>query len=299
MPNQPHRNTLCVEEARILEHQAYAGDQYVLRVQAPSCAARAQPGQFAHLTVDPQCAMRRPLSILRASPKAGWLEFLYKAIGSGTRLLAQRQVGDTINLLGPIGQPFQVKEPRPVLIGGGVGMPPMIYLAEQLRRHTPTPLVILGSEVPFPFTPRPSQLLLPGIPPNVIGAMPLLEDWGIPSRLASLQDYPGCYPGYVTELTRHWLDALPPTQRAEVGLYACGPEPMLQAVVQLAAEYQLPVQISLEEYMACATGGCAGCAVPIHTHTGSAMRRVCVDGPVFDGYTVYPPVSLHHNTATQ
>ena len=203
--------------------------------------------------------------------------------------MAQRKVGETINLLGPIGKPFQVREPRPVLIGGGVGMPPMIYLADCLRRQRDQqPLVILGSEVPFPFTPRPSQIVLPGIPAAAIGAMPLLEDWGIASRLASLQDYPGCYNGYVTELTRHWLDALTPAQRAEVGLYACGPEPMLQAVVRLAETYQLPVQVSLEEYMACATGGCAGCAVPIHTADGIKMQRVCVDGPVFDGYTVYP-----------
>ena len=289
MNKKPHRDTLVVEEACILEHQAFPGDQYVVRVQAPEHAARAQPGQFAHITVDPQCAMRRPISIMRASASAGWLDFLYKAVGEGTRLLAQRQVGETLSLLGPIGQPFQVRESRPVMIGGGVGMPPMIFLAERLRRrHDLRPLVILGSEVPFPFTPKPSQIMLPGIPAATIGAMPLLEDWGIASRLASLQGYPGCFNGYVTDLTRHWLEALSPEQRAEVGLYACGPEPMLQAVVRLAEAYQLPVQVSLEEYMACATGGCAGCAVPIHTADGIKMQRVCVDGPVFDGYTVYP-----------
>jgi dihydroorotate dehydrogenase electron transfer subunit len=289
MQHKPHRDTLVVEEARILEHQAFAGDQYIMRVEAPEQAARAQPGQFSHIMVDDHCAMRRPISIMRASAKSGWLDYLYKVVGEGTRLLAQRKVGETLNLFGPIGQPFQVRELRPVLIGGGVGMPPMIYLAESLRRQRDQqPLVILGSEVPFPFSPRPSQIVLPGIPSAVIGAMPLLEDWGIASRLASLQDYPGCYNGYVTELTRHWLDALTPAERAEVGLYACGPEPMLQAVVRLAADYQLPVRISLEEYMACATGGCAGCAVPIQTAEGVQMQRVCVDGPVFDGYAVYP-----------
>ena len=289
MHNKPHRDTLIVEEAYILEHQTFPGDQYVMRVQAPELATRAQPGQFAHITVDPQCAMRRPISIMRASASAGWLDFLYKAVGEGTRLLAQRQVGESLSLLGPIGQPFQIREPRPVLIGGGVGMPPMIFLAERLRhRRDLYPLVILGSEVPFPFSPKPSQIMLPGVPDAVIGAIPLLEDWGIASRLASLQGYPGCFNGYVTDLTRHWLDALSPEQRAEVGLYACGPEPMLQAVVRLAEAYELPVQVSLEEYMACATGGCAGCAVPIHSADGIKMQRVCVDGPVFDGYTVYP-----------
>lgn len=285
------RDTLVVEQAHILAHDAFDGAQYVLRVHAPQHAALAQPGQFVHLQVAPRLPLRRPLSIMRASARAGWMEFLYKAVGEGTRLLAERQVGETLDMLGPVGKPFQVDQPRPVLIGGGVGMPPMIFLAESLRRSPQQPLVILGSEVPFPFQARPSQIMIPGLPPEVIGAMPLLEDWGIASRLASLQAYPGCFQGYVTQLVQCWLDTLTPEQQQEVGLYACGPEPMLQAVVKLAADYQLPVQVSLEEYMACATGGCAGCAVPVHSHAGITMQRVCVDGPVFDGYSIYPELS--------
>ncbi len=285
-----YRGTLIVEQARILAHDAFAGAQHVLRVQAPKQAARAQPGQFVHLQVAPRLPLRRPLSIMRASARAGWLEFLYKAVGEGTRLLAQCQIGDTLDMLGPIGRPFQIRQPRPMLIGGGVGMPPMIFLAESLRRGPQQPLVILGSEVPFPFQARPSQIMVPGMPPEAIGAMPLLEDWGIASRLASLQGYPGCLQGYVTQLVQHWLDALTPIQRQDVGLYACGPEPMLQAVTRLAAEYQLPVQVSLEEYMACATGGCAGCVVPVHGEEGMTMQRVCVDGPIFDGHTIYPDI---------
>ncbi len=189
--------------------------------------------------------------------------------------------------MGPIGNPFQVKAGRPLLIGGGVGMPPMIFLADALRRSDAQPFVILGSEVPFPFTARPSEILVPGMPDGVIGAMPLLEDWGIASRLASLQGYPGCFPGYVTDLARHWLQALDESVRAEVELFACGPHAMLEAVVALAREFRLPVQVSLEEYMACAVGGCAGCVVEVQTESGPAMKRVCVDGPVFDGYSVF------------
>lgn len=286
--HKPHRDTILVEDAKILSHTAFPGDQYVLRVQAPGCAKRTQAGQFAHLTVDAQRPMRRPISIMRVSPDQGWADFLYKAVGEGTRLLAQRKVGETISLMGPIGKPFVVAEKMPLLIGGGVGMPPMICLAEQLRRQKDIrPLVILGSEVPFPFRSKPSQMLLPGMPDGVIGCMPLLEDWGIASRLASLQGYPGCFDGYVTDLARHWLDALPAEQRSAVGVYACGPEPMLHAVVDLAREYQLPVQVSLEEFMACAVGGCAGCVVEVQTEQGPAMQRVCVDGPVFDGMQVY------------
>lgn len=287
MNSKPHRDTILVEDAEILSHEAFPGEQYVLRVRSPGCAARALPGQFAHITVDPQKPMRRPISIMRVSAGEGWVDFLYKAVGEGTTLLAQREVGESINLLGPIGRPFEVKEKRPLLIGGGVGMPPMICIAESLRGGEQEPLVILGSEVPFPFDARPSQIMIPGVPEGVIGAMPLLEDWGIASRLASLQGYPGCYEGYVTDLARHWLDALDETTRSEVGVYACGPHPMLEAVVNMARDYDLPVQVSLEEFMACAVGGCAGCVVEVQTEQGPAMQRVCVDGPVFDGYRVF------------
>lgn len=287
MNDRPHRGTILVEEAEIISHEAFDGDQFVMRLQAPGCAAKALPGQFAHLTVDPQRPMRRPISIMRCSAEDGWVDFLYKSLGEGTQLLARRRPGEHISVLGPIGIPFEIREKRPLLIGGGVGMPPMIFIADSLRNSDRQPFVILGSEVPFPFTPRPSQFVLKGLPEGVIGAMPLLEDWGIPSRLASLQGYPGCHQGYVTDLGRRWLDGLDDAQRAEVGLYACGPHPMLAAVVSLARDYGLPVQVSLEEFMACAVGGCAGCVVEVTTPDGPAMKRVCVDGPVFDGYTVF------------
>lgn len=289
------RDTIYPARAPILAHDGYAGEQYILRLEAPEIAAHAQPGSFVHLQVHPSLLMRRPMSIMRADARAGWIDILYKAHGEGTRLLATRKPGESIELIGPIGVPFKLAgyRPRPVLIGGGVGMPPMIYLAEHMRRKAPDcqPLVILGSEVPFPFKPRPSQILVPGLPPEVIACMPLLEDWGIPSRLCSLQDFAGCHQGYVTDLVRAWLDAQAPRQHAEVELFACGPTPMLKAVASLAHEYGLPCQLSLEEYMACAVGGCAGCTVLVQTDDGPAMKRVCVDGPVFEAASVFPPAS--------
>jgi dihydroorotate dehydrogenase electron transfer subunit len=116
--------------------------------------------------------------------------------------------------------------------------------------------------------------------------MPLLDDWGVPSRLSSLQGYAGCYEGYVTDLARAWLGALSEDERAQVEIFACGPHPMLAATARLANEFGLPCQVSLEEFMACAVGGCAGCAVRINTPQGPAMKRVCVDGPVFDAAAV-------------
>ena len=270
-------------------HDSYPGGQHVLRVRAPECAARALPGSFAHLQCDQSLPMRRPLSIMRTDAEAGWVEFLYKVVGTGTEALSRRVPGETLSMLGPIGQPFVLDESRPrtLLLGGGVGIPPMVFLADSLRQNAHwQPVVLMGSEVPFPFAARPSRFILPGMPDAVIAAMPLLEDWGVASRLASLQGYPGCFEGYITDLARHWLDALDEGQRREVSVYACGPHPMLAAVAALASNYDLPCQVSLEEFMACAVGGCAGCTVEINTATGPAMKRVCVDGPVFDAQAV-------------
>jgi dihydroorotate dehydrogenase electron transfer subunit len=281
------RNTIFVEDALILSHECFDGEQFILRVMAPKCASHATAGQFAHLQCDPQRPMRRPISIMRVSASEGWVDFLYKRLGEGTALLANRKAGESISMFGPIGKPFSVKRSRPLLIGGGVGMPPMIFLAEELKNRGVKPFVILGSEVPFPFTPRPSQHMLEGLPADVIACMPLLDDWGIASRLASQQEFAGCHRGYVTDLARCWLETLSDDQLAEVSLHACGPHPMLEAVVRLAREFGLPVEVSLEEFMACAVGGCAGCVVEVQEETGPEMRRVCVDGPVFDGYRVF------------
>jgi dihydroorotate dehydrogenase electron transfer subunit len=117
--------------------------------------------------------------------------------------------------------------------------------------------------------------------------MPLLEDWGIPSRLASSKGYPGCFEGHVTELARRWLESLTRIECSEVEVFACGPYPMLESVARLARELDLPCQVSLEEFMACAVGGCAGCTVQVETPDGVAMKRVCVDGPVFDARQLF------------
>lgn len=283
-----NRDTIFQEDAVVLSHEEKAGDQFILRLQAPECATHALPGQFVHLTVHPMQPLRRPISIMRVSASEGWVDLLYKMVGTGTQKLSERVVGETISMLGPIGQPFAPTRKRPLMIGGGVGMPPMIFLAEAVRDDKDLqPFVILGSEVPFPFNPQPSQIMVPGLQDSVIAAMPLLDDWGIASRLASLQGFPGCHEGYVTDLARDWLNSLGESARNEVEIFTCGPHPMLEAVVKLAREFDIPVQVSLEEFMACGVGGCAGCVVEVQTENGSAMKRVCVDGPVFDGYKVF------------
>jgi len=296
MSERAHRGTIHVEDAELLSQQEFPGRQFVIRLRAPKCAAAATPGSFAHLSCDAQIPMRRPLSLQRVDRAAGWIEILYKVVGPGLAALSQQPVGTTLSVMGPIGRGFvpTPQRPRALLVGGGVGIPPMIFLAESLKDRRDAqwqPLVLMGSEIPFPFRARPSTILVPGIPDGAIACLPLLDDWGVPSRLATLAGFPGCFDGYVTDLAAAWLSSLDERALAEVEMFACGPTPMLMAAAKVARRFGVPCQVSLEEFMACAVGGCAGCAVPVVTEAGLAMKRVCVDGPVFDANAVFPPAA--------
>ncbi len=290
--NATHRDTIFVEEAHILEQTVFPGPQFVTRLEAPEIAKAAKPGTFAHLTCDPALPMRRPLSIMRAAPTEGWIEFLYKLAGEGLRFLGGSHRGDTINVLGPIGKPFVVHPDRPrvLMLGGGVGIPPMVFLAESLqydRRTDWNPVVFMGSELPFPFEVATAQLALAGMPPEASSTMPLMEELGVPCRLASEAGYEGAGKGFVTDLARAWLKTLDASELSKVEMFSCGPTRMLKAAAKLAREFDVPCQAALEEFMACAVGGCAGCTVLVDTPDGPAMKRVCVDGPVFDASTVH------------
>lgn len=286
MDNKAHRGSIQVLDCQILAHYQFEGDQYILTLDSPEIAKATKPGQFVHITVSDSLAMRRPISIMSVDTDNSTFDLLYKVVGEGTRQLAERKIGEVLSIIGPIGNGFELTDKKlPLLIGGGVGMPPMIAIAQQMKDTNHDPFVILGSEVPFPFTPELSKMGNPC--PNASHTMPLLEEWNIACRLASLQNYKGVFKGYVTDLAREYLNTLSTDELAQVEVYSCGPHPMLEAVAKLAKEYDLPCQVSLEEYMACAVGGCAGCVVEVQTDAGPAMKRVCVDGPVFDATTVF------------
>lgn len=292
-PTKAHRGTIFVCDAEVVQQTVHSDEQFILRVHAPDCARTAVPGSFAHIRCDPDILMRRPLSIMRANAATGDVDFLYKTVGAGLRALSHARAGDSLNLLGPIGNGFSPNagRPRKLMIGGGVGIPPMVFLAEHLRQAgvpLEQSLVLMGSEVPFPFEKISSELTVDGLPAGVTDSMPELEALGIASRLASLQGYDGCYEGYITDLAAEWLQALPDDAIEAVEIFACGPEPMLEAAARVARQFSLPCQLCLEEFMACAVGGCAGCTVPVYTDGEMAMKRVCVDGPVFEARSIYP-----------
>ncbi len=274
--------TIFEEQAEVLAHVTHPGEQFVMRLHAPKTAATAKPGQFVHLRVSAERPLRRPISIMLTDPDRGTVDLLYKAIGDGTRLLSQRKAGDVIPMLGPIGQPFDLSDTakRYVLIGGGVGIPPMVFAADALQGEADC-VLFAGSEIAFPFALKPSTMLLPGVNGNAILSIASLEERGIPCRLASSAGLYGCYAGHVPNLARDYLAALSEPERVRCVLLSCGPHPMLHAVAKLGREFELPTFLSLEEHMACAVGGCAGCVVKTIEHGEEKYRRVCVDGPVF------------------
>ena len=282
-----HRDTISVNDCQVLAHYQFEADQYIITLESKEIADSTRPGQFVHLSVSGMLAMRRPISVMSVDTDNGTFDLLYKIVGEGTKQLADRKIGDVLSVIGPIGNGFELTDRKiPLLIGGGVGMPPMIAIAQKIKDNAYyNPYVILGSEVPFPF--EASQSSLNGFNSSKFYTMPLLEEWRVPCGLASLQDYEGVYKGYVTDLAREYLDSLSSNDLKEVEIFTCGPNPMLEAVSKLSNEYNLPCQASLEEYMACAVGGCAGCVVEVATENGPAMKRVCVDGPVFDAKTVF------------
>ena len=287
-----HRGSIFLEDATVVDQTEFPGEQFILRVAAPESARRAIPGSFAHIQCDPDIAMRRPLSIMRADPDSGIVEFLYKVVGNGLRSLSLVPAGREISILAPIGNGFSPDSDRgsKLMLGGGVGIPPINFLAEQLQQSgfdTSKALVLMGSEVPFPFQTTVSKLPVAGIAEDVSKTMPLLENLNIPTRLASLQGYDGCHRGYVTDLAKLWLAAMPDGARDDIEMFACGPEPMLHAAAMVAKEFSIPCQLCLEEFMACAVGGCAGCTVPVYAAGTVSMKRVCVDGPVFAADTIY------------
>jgi dihydroorotate dehydrogenase electron transfer subunit len=241
-------------EAEILTHKRF-GPYAHLSLRAPDLARRARPGQFVTIRVRGEGApfWRRPFSICRAAGQN--IELLIKGIGPGSQLLCTCRPGETLDVVGPLGQGFALtgQEPR-VLVGGGYGMAPLLFLAERLLASGQKVDVLLGGRS------EADLLLRHHFRKLKIKTACATEDGSLGK----------CGP--VTELLEKRL-----RQQAKVKVAACGPKGMLAAVAKLAGQYGVQAEASLEEVMACGLGVCNGCVVK----SGGIYRRVCKDGPVF------------------
>ena len=286
-----NKDIIFEEKAEIVDQVKFEADQFVTIVKAEKSSQTAKPGQFAFVECGGDTLLRRPLSYLRSSKEDGTVEFMYKTVGHGLESLSQLKKGDEIKIMGPIGNGFTVPSGKKsaILIGGGVGIPPVLFMGEEIKKiNGGIDLVaFFGSEIPFPFETCDSDLVMPGLDLSVNKTIDDMEKLGIPCRLSSQAGYEGCHSGYVTELAKSFIETLSDGEKTETIIYACGPESMLKAVAKLAKDDQLDCVLSLEEYMACAIGGCAGCTVKVLEDGHERMKRVCVDGPVFDAEQLY------------
>ena len=286
-----NKDIIFEEKAEIVDQVKFEADQFVTIVKAEKSSQTAKPGQFAFVECGGNTLLRRPLSYLRSSKEDGTVEFMYKTVGHGLESLSQLKKGDEIKIMGPIGNGFAIPSGKKsaILIGGGVGIPPVLFMGEEIKKiNGGIDLVaFFGSEIPFPFETCDSDLVMPGLDFSVNKTIDDMEKLGIPCRLSSQVGYEGCHLGYVTELAKSFIETLSDGEKTETIIYACGPESMLKAVAKLAKDDQLDCVLSLEEYMACAIGGCAGCTVKVLEDGHERMKRVCVDGPVFDAEQLY------------
>lgn len=286
-----NKDIIFEEKAEIVDQVKFEADQFVTIVKAEKSSQTAKPGQFAFVECGGDTLLRRPLSYLRSSKEDGTVEFMYKTVGHGLESLSQLKKGDEIKIMGPIGNGFTIPSGKKsaILIGGGVGIPPVLFMGEEIKKiNGGIDLVaFFGSEIPFPFETCESDLVMPGLDFSVNKTIDDMEKLGIPCRLSSQAGYEGCHLGYVTELAKSFIETLSDGEKTETIIYACGPESMLKAVAKLAKDDQLDCVLSLEEYMACAIGGCAGCTVRVLEDGHERMKRVCVDGPVFDAEQLY------------
>lgn len=246
----------------------FIGSYRSLTLVAPRIAERARPGQFITLAVEGgNTLLRRPFSIYEVSRHGGGgtVSVVYNVIGQGTRWLAERTRHDPIDVVGPLGNGFPLpQESVPcLLVGGGYGAAPLLYLANRLRRE--------GCRVDVIFGAATGDRLF-----NAIEAKRLAA-----SATFTTDDGSSGLRGRVTDP----FDAVVERAGTKV-VYACGPMPMLRAVAAAAADRGLPCQVAVEESMACGVGVCMTCIVPIHTDAGVRNLRACYEGPVFLGRRV-------------
>jgi len=289
--------------------EATAGCFYLL-LENETLAGEALPGQFLHLRIAARSLtpfLRRPFSIAGALPGKGLLQVLFRVVGEGTELLSKVERGDELECLGPLGNGFELgdrfedapdsagapasapasvdksggdKTHLSILLGGGIGIAPLLFLANRLHENNRKVILFYGAPRAAELIPV-ERFLPPGVEVNL-----------------ATDDGSGGYKGFITDMFQAYLhkqrnqqqsnqqqttrqqDGAPPL----IEVFACGPRQMLQTLAGMEAVRDIEMQFSLEERMACGVGACCGCAVEIRSAEAvheTIFKRVCRDGPVF------------------
>ncbi|MDD2201322.1 MAG: dihydroorotate dehydrogenase electron transfer subunit [Firmicutes bacterium] len=266
------KRAVCVETATIIKNDHVGVGLWEMELAAPRIvAAKPRPGQFVHVRTVPadprgnphaHPLLRRPFSLYDVDMERSNISILYKVQGTGTSLMTKLRPRDLIDIMGPLGRSFstpsQANGPFTALVvGGGVGIAPLVYLTRLLRQRGCKVGVLYGASTC-----------------GELAALYRLQQLGASCRCTTLDDSLGVC-GVVTDLLPQAIQALHPDF-----IYTCGPEPMMAAVARIAQKNNIPGEASLEAHMACGVGACLGCARKLRG-SDAGYAKVCVDGPVF------------------
>lgn len=245
------------EKCTVTEQKCIAKDIYSLWLKTDTIAAQASPGQFVSVYCnDGGHLLPRPISLCEIDREHNALRLVYRVVGKGTEMFSRLKAGDTVEVLGPLGNGFPMEEAegkRVFLIGGGIGVPPMLETAKQMRGE---PVMVMGYRDELFLT---EELKKAG------------------ELVIATEDGSAGTKGNV-------LDAIKAGALQADMIFACGPKPMLRALKAYALEQQIPCYVSMEERMACGVGACLGCvcqSTGVDEHSQVKNKRVCKDGPVF------------------
>jgi len=252
-------------KVKIASHKKLKNNYWHLEFESGLIAKSACPGQFVEVKVSDETdpLLRRPISIHSVSKTK--VRIIYEVIGPGTQILSGKIRGDFLDVIGPLGNGFKYgrttkksDQGKTILVAGGMGVAPLVFLAEKIRLDRP--IVLIGAR-------KKEQVLC-------LGEFKAL---GCKVIIATDDGSLG-FKGKVTELLKEILIKENQINKPE-NIYACGPQLMLKAVSEISCENNIASQLSLETHMACGFGACLGCVVS----TKSGYKRVCKDGPVFSG----------------
>ena len=250
------------QNAKVRFNKKVARETYLMGLESSEIAAEARPGHFVMIRVregtDP--LLRRPFSVC-GTEKDRLFHILYRVVGPGTSIMSAVRKGDTLSVLGPLGNGFELPGPgeTPILLAGGIGIAPILFLAG--------------------FVGKDDALLMAGFrTAEDIVDFKACGLSGFPISLATDDGTVG-QKGFVTDLLKGHLDEIKTTNPL---VFACGPAPMLKKVAAMIQDRGIPGQVSLEAYMACGVGACQGCAVKAASMEDQVYFSVCKHGPVFD-----------------
>ena len=321
------------EQARVLVAKHLDARHVRLTLEGPQIAGSAKPGQFVNILCreaelgqrvfegpeayqqyrqgqsSRECLgkrlLRRPFAVHRVHGKEGTpasppgsgrasFDVLFKIVGKGTAALAEVEVGETVDVLGPLGKGFDLRIAdevhEAVLVAGGVGLAPLFQLAQHLRRkgkkvhafigalnEEQIPIETADSGVPLSFMESAEEVLL---------TSKEFEELGVTVGITTEQGVRG-YRGLPTDLLEKYLGSLRSSACRNVRVYACGPWGMMRASAGICERQHVGCEVLLEERMGCGVGACMGCSVRVRTTEGEIVRkRICVDGPVFEAREV-------------